>query len=684
MSLATPPRTDSKTPPGRTSEPPNQAAGAAAALQGVPESPPSSNALRRTFPARDLFRGQACLSLVYSAAAAMVLAALLLIGLVTAFLLQCQGQVTLQRGEVAEFRDLTGVEVAPGDRQNLGLAALAWTVRHSRWSAPIAALSREATWLNENVSAFLVLLCLLVVLAIAHRLLLWLARFAATKSGLQAATQLRRSLHRQALRIAPADLQESDKLRVTKLFSEDVSAVQAAVSHRVFVLGAAVGSAVVLTVFAVLIDWRVALQVLIPLGCCWYLYLRLRSRQAQRMAAEKQSLDDEFEGLSEGFAKTRIIRGYGMENPEHRQFRGDLEAFHRKVAGTNRWCDGLRWLTFLLACAAAVIVVFFVGIKVLQPLNGAAGLSPAAGLILVGLVGLMYRPVDQLSALPVQWRHAGQAAERIYAYIDRIPEVSQAVGAKFLQPLSSSLQFEAVHYDAPEHGPVLNGIDLKLEAYKVHAFVALDPLQSHALAYLLPRFIEPKSGRVLIDGEDIAWVTLESLRAETAYVGCEDPWFTGTVLENIRCSDERRSLQDVTDAAKTVHAHKFISRLPKGYETRLGREGLRLNPGEAFRLALARAVLIDPALMIIEEPPVTLDADTKSLLDDAYNRIIPGRTIIFLPSRLSTVRRADFVVLLHNGKVEAVGKHGTLVKSSAVYRHWEYSRFNEFRNGNES
>jgi ABC-type multidrug transport system fused ATPase/permease subunit len=196
---------------------------------------------------------------------------------------------------------------------------------------------------------------------------------------------------------------------------------------------------------------------------------------------------------------------------------------------------------------------------------------------------------------------------------------------------------------------------------------------------LLPRFIEPTQGRVLFDGQDIAWGTLESIRAEVLYVGGDDPVLNGTVAENLICGESRYSLNDATEAAKLAHAHSFIVQLPQGYETVLGEHGLTLLPGQAFRLNLARAILRNPAVMIIEEPNVLLDEDTKGMIDDCYQRLAHNHTLIFLPSRISTVRRCQQVVLLHEGRIEAVGTHSELKRDSELYRHWDYIRFNSFR-----
>ena len=246
--------------------------------------------------------------------------------------------------------------------------------------------------------------------------------------------------------------------------------------------------------------------------------------------------------------------------------------------------------------------------------------------------------------------------------------------------MSKTLHFENVKYQTPSGQKILDGVDFKLEVDKCYAITSADPLEARAIALMLPRFIEPREGRVLIDGEDISWVTLESLRAETVFVAADDPPFEGTVFDNIRGGQSDLTLQQVTEAAKLTHAHNFIVKLFNGYETVLTSQGDTLDAGQRFRLGLARAIVRNPALLIIEEPWSPLDEDTKTLLVDAYDRICRNRTVIFLPARLSTVRRTDQVIVLHEGKVAAIGPHAKLVSQSPIYRHWEYIHFNEFRN----
>jgi ABC-type multidrug transport system fused ATPase/permease subunit len=316
------------------------------------------------------------------------------------------------------------------------------------------------------------------------------------------------------------------------------------------------------------------------------------------------------------------------------------------------------------------------GSKILLP---PPEIAYSSGVLLLATLAAAWFPLQGLARLGRDREVADLAARQIQNYLNLIPEVGQAVGAKFLQPLSKMISFEGVSYATNGKRQVLEGLKLKIPAGRQVSIVASDPHESLAVAYLLPRFIEPQSGRILIDGEDIAWVTLESLRAEVVFVGGKDPFLTGSVRDNISGGNPNFSLQEVTDAAKVAHAHNFIQKLSQGYETVIGEHGEQLDAGQSFRLGLARAILRKPALLIIAEPEDPLDEDTKTMLDDAYNRIGPNRTVIYLPQRISTLKRSEEILFIHKGRLAAIGPHSRLVQSSPLYRHWEYIHYNEFR-----
>jgi ATP-binding cassette, subfamily B, bacterial len=641
------------------------------------------NAFLRVFPTKELFKGRARIAVLWAALSPVLLGLLLFGFYFVADLLTAQGVVELSGDEIAEYNALTGQDIDHQTTQsrklrieNQGAAATVWHARNQFWVTPAAALVRQVPPLRDNSTALILLVASVALIGFLRSLVLSRAKNVALRVGFDVATRLRQTLHRQTLRLGPSDLEERDSDHVLRLFTVEVDKVRDGVFQTVSRLGRYPVEVGLLLAVAASVHWLLALQCLVPMAACWYLVQRehLRFDSARRL--EESRAEAELQLLAENLRKTRLVRGYGMEKFEHEQFQKHLERFRDQVASLKLDEGWSRWACRFLVMTTATIVLYLIGSRILTPGNSLA-LSDAL-LMLAAFVGL-HRPLQGLWELHAEREAAEHSAELIYRYLNAIPEVGQAVGAKFLEPTSKSIQFEAVSYTSPSGRKLLDGLDLKLPAGKVTAVVAFDPLEARALAYLLPRFIEPQSGRVLFDGNDIAWVTLDSLRAETIYVGGTDPLFTGTVLENISGGDAGYRLQDVTAAAKESHAHNFIQKLPQGYETALGLHGEDLDPGQIFRLGLARAIVRDPAIMIIEEPAANMDEGTKSLLDDAYNRILRNRTVLFLPTRLSTLRKADHIVLLHKGRVQALGPHWKLVKSSHLYRHWEYMRFNELR-----
>jgi ATP-binding cassette subfamily B protein len=205
----------------------------------------------------------------------------------------------------------------------------------------------------------------------------------------------------------------------------------------------------------------------------------------------------------------------------------------------------------------------------------------------------------------------------------------------------------------------------------------LDNLEKHALVYLVPRLLDPSGGEVRIDQHNLRWVTLDSLRAQIGTVMMHNLVFHDSVRNNIGCGDNAYTTPQIIEAAKMAHAHHFIQKLPQGYETPIGELGHALSLSEQYRIALARAILRDPALLIIEEPDTDLDEDSKNLLDDTLARFLPGRTGIFLPHRISTLRSCNTIHLINKGRLVASGTHKELLGGSKLYRHLYYLEFNE-------
>jgi ATP-binding cassette subfamily B protein len=293
-----------------------------------------------------------------------------------------------------------------------------------------------------------------------------------------------------------------------------------------------------------------------------------------------------------------------------------------------------------------------------------------AGLALksAAIVALFYA-LNRWIAAQVRVARARESAADVFEFLDRRGETGQGIDAEFLQPMTRKLELVGASLREPGTGRmVLEDVTLTVPAGTRAAVVFTDPGEARALAHLITRFQDPTAGEVRIDGKNIRWVTFESVRAQVALVMEDALTFTDTVANNIGCGELGYSLPQIIEAAKAAHAHQFVQRLPYGYETLIGDGGASLRPGERFRIALARALLRDPSLIVIEEPAEHLDPDSLVLIDDAVARIRHGRTILFLARRPATVRSADEVFVLHNGRLRAGGSHDDLIHGSELYR----------------
>lgn len=534
--------------------------------------------------------------------------------------------------------------------------------------------------LHAPGSALTTLVTLIIVTLCGRTLLRTLAQRSINHHVADGVNRLREHIQRHAIRSNPGDLTGQQRMMATSLFKNTAQTLQNSARSWGFLRSTCIADLVVLAIVLMTINWRVGLECLIPIIICWI----IAAIESERYEASHSLLADQvergLEKLTADLDKARIVAGYGMENLELDHFRSNLEAFQTRSDNLIAQRARGRWTALLIQLVMIALPCILLARHVI--FGDAVGLS--AAVMMAVALGFTVR---SLHGFQLVTRTAGSgtvAADEINQYLLRVPPVSQVVGARFLEPMTRSLQFNQVSIETEANPDLIHNLDLKIEAGQRVALLSIDNLESEALVSLIPRFSDPTTGQVLIDGQDIRKATLESLRAEAVVVGGSEPVFSATVLENVTAGQQDISRQDAVEACKVTHAENFIRQLPKGYETSLGDDSVPLDVGQVFRLSLARAIARKPALLVVQEPTESLDTETKTMLDDTYQRICSGRTVIFLPSRLSTVKKSDRVVVIHEGRVAADGKHEDLVRSSELYRHWEYMRFNVFRSERQS
>jgi ATP-binding cassette subfamily B protein len=503
--------------------------------------------------------------------------------------------------------------------------------------------------------------------------LMYLMREMAARASIEAATRLRRAVYHHTFRLGTLAIRALGPSEAVSIFARHIEAVHDALYTRLTIFYRAPIRCALLIAFALFIHFWLALASLMLALLVWLIggqiaaYFRLQARNATHQASEHLTI------MRESLMLMRLVKCYIMEPFNQNRVERQLSRYTRVQMIRYRGDAIYQPLLVLLGLLCVLLLLFVSGILVLS------GQLTVAQLVAMStaLVSL-YRPLERWLEARRLIRRGRDSAENVFKFLERRGEVGQVVGAEFLPPLAKRIEFDSVSLREPGSGRLLlDEVSLTIPAGKRIGLIGADDLEKHALVYLIPRLLDPTSGEIRIDQHNLRWVTLDSLRAQIGTVLMHNLVFHDTVANNIGCGDNAYTLGQIIEAAKVAHAHHFIQKLPQGYETPIGEIGHPLSISEQFRIALARAVLRDPALLIIEEPESAFDEETKALLDDTWARVLPGRTVIFLPHRISTIRSCDTLILLHKGRVHATGIHKELLAQNQLYRHLHYIEFNE-------
>lgn len=444
---------------------------------------------------------------------------------------------------------------------------------------------------------------------------------------------------------------------------EDVNAME-----RVLIDGLEQGSVALLSVLgvAVILFWTqpaLAAVAMIPLpvlagGALWYTLTAHRRYRRQREAASALHalLMDNLQGI-------RQIKAFGREPHEDERFAGRADALRRATLGIMRaWAIYSPAMTY--AGAVGFALVLWVGGRFVI----AGRMTPGELVGFLFFLHMFYAPVGQLHALNQMLQSARAAGERVFDILDATPEAAVHPGRKPLRtPVRGEVVYEDVSFDYGDDKPALRNVSLHARAGEMIALVGPTGAGKSTLVNLLPAFYEPTSGRILVDGQDIREVALESLRDHISVVTQEPFLFNGTIRENILYGKLDATEAELRAAAEAANCHEFIARLPQGYDTRVGERGIKLSVGEKQRVSIARALLKNAPILILDEATASVDTATERLIQEALERLLANRTSFVIAHRLSTIRRADQILVLRQGRIVERGTHGELLTLNGLY-----------------
>ncbi len=389
--------------------------------------------------------------------------------------------------------------------------------------------------------------------------------------------------------------------------------------------------------------------------------VRHTTRRGQDKLAEIQNI------LHETITGNRIVKAFGMESWEVARFR---VAAKRLLRANLRSVAAAAVSSPLMDTFGAIAIALLLLLGRNEIRHGA--FTPGTYLAFIALVFKLYDPIRKFALFNNSFQQAVGASSEIFKFTDSEDDVREKPGAKPLPAFSKTIKFEGATFSYGDEGEatrdILRAIDLEVKAGEVLAIVGSSGAGKSTMVHLIPRFFDVTAGRLLIDGHDVRDVTLASLRAQIGIVTQETVLFNDTVRNNIAYGQPHVSQKDVDLAARAALAHDFIMEMPNGYETIIGERGLRLSGGERQRIAIARAILKNAPILILDEATSALDSESESLVQSALQNLVVGRTVFVIAHRLSTVRRADRIVVLENGTISDIGAHEDLMKKLGTYR----------------
>lgn len=572
----------------------------------------------------------------------------------------------------------SGMRMSTGDHGLLSLAVRS-ELRTGPSVVPLITGWNRWAW-NGGVADFSIfppflagMAILTILLGLAGAFLVILNREMAARAATDASGRLRRAVYHHTFRLGQLAIRVLGPSEAVTILTRHIEALHDSFYARLTVYFREPVMLGLLVLFALVTEPLLAVAFLLfvlvvyAVGVKLVNTFRRQSKLATTVAAERLTI------IRESLMMMRLVKTYLMDQFNQNRMERQLSRYG-SVQRLRHRADAMALPLLVLLGGACALILFYVG--ALMVLYG--GLSLAGGGVMVATLLMLYPPLDRWLEMRTVVKRGNESAEQVFGFLDRRSDVGQVPGAEFLAPMSKALEFDNVTLrDPSSKRTLLEDVSLTIPAGQRIGLVGTDELEKQALIYLIPRLLDPTAGEIRIDSRNLRWVTLDSLRAQVGLVMMHNLVFHDTVRNNIGCGDPAYTLPQIIEAAKMAHAHKFIQALPQGYETPIGEMGHSLTLSEQYRVALARAILRDPALLIIEEPDADLDDETKSLLDDTMARLLPERTTIFLPHRVSTLKTCGRIYLINKGKVVAAGSHKELIAGNKLYRHLHYLEFNE-------
>ena len=515
---------------------------------------------------------------------------------------------------------------------------------------------------SKNMVALQVLPIVIIVVFLVRGVVGYGSTYLTSWVGQRIVADLRNDVTNHLQRLSLSFFNRVPSGTIVSRVTNDVSQVRAALTDAVAAILKDAFSLVILVAVAFYQDWFLALIAFVVFPVSVLPVVRLSQRLRKFARRGQVSMGQLTALLQESIQGNRVVKAFGMETYETARSQEESERLFRLFMKSARIRAFTQPMMEVLAAFGIAGVVAYGGYSVIV-----GDRTQGAFLGFLTALFLLYEPFKNLAKSNAAVQQGIGAADRVIEILDTEPDVRDRPGARVLEGVRQGIRFEKVRFRY-DQDDVLHDVDLEISAGQVVALVGMSGGGKSTIADLLPRFYDVTGGRILVDGIDVRDLTLASLRAHIAVVTQQTFLFNDTVRNNIAYGRGDESQDAITAAARAAHADEFIRALPEGYDTVVGELGVKLSGGQRQRLAIARALLKDAPILVLDEATSALDTESERLVQRALENLMRDRTTLVIAHRLSTVRRADRIVVLVGGRVVEQGTHEELFALNAEYR----------------
>ena len=501
------------------------------------------------------------------------------------------------------------------------------------------------------------------VLALASSIARFLQEYFAGAIGASISVRLGEEMFTSIIKMPISFYEQRSTGEILARFTNDIFMVNRGLANTFVKLFREPIKIVSALVLALSMDWRLTLTVLLVLPSVGFIIVKVGKKVKKSVRRSLQKIATTANVAAETVKGIVIVKAYNMEEYETGRIRDELSKLRRYLIKMVRADAAIEPATEFLLIMGMLIFVFMANQAFEQGRVDFGDLT-----ILLGALVWMMDPLRKLSSVNNMIQTSVASAERVFEFIDLEPDIVEAPGACDLTPLCKGLRFDNVRFTYNGKDEVLRGVSFEVKKGEMVALVGSSGAGKSTIVKMIPRFYDVSDGSVTIDGVDIRKATFKSLRDQIGIVTQDTILFNETVRENIAFGRETYALERIHQAALAAHAAEFIERLPLKYETPIGESGSTLSGGQRQRLAIARAVIKDPAILILDEATSSLDSESEQAIQKAIEEFIVGRTTIVIAHRLSTVKRADRILVVDAGQIVEQGPHADLMAKNGLYR----------------